>query len=171
MGPFNAGKTTFIKTLTGLSITTDVEVTSPEERRKKRWTTVGMDFGIVNIGDGYVIRIFGSPGQPRFSFMWKVLSIGAHGIIFMLDSSDREYITTATEEFRKALSQFAKVPMVVAANKQDMPDALKPDEVRFVLGAPLSVPVLPCVAIDKTRAWLVLGSLLELVIGQEKRMT
>lgn len=171
MGPFNAGKTTFIRTLTGISMTTDVEVTSAEERKKKRWTTVGMDFGMVDIGDGYVIRLFGSPGQARFSFMWKVLSVGAHGIIFMLDASDRESIQTAQEEFRRATEQFAKLPMVVAANKQDVSNALKPEDVRFILGVPSKVRVLPCVAIDKAQAWLVLGSLLELIMPQESQIS
>ncbi|MEN3047903.1 MAG: ADP-ribosylation factor-like protein [Candidatus Caldarchaeales archaeon] len=166
VGPFNAGKTTFIKTLAGISMTTDVEVTSPEERRKKEKTTVGMDFGMVDIGDGYVVRIFGSPGQPRFSFMWRVLSVGANGVIFMVDSSDSESIASAVEEFKRARSQFARLPIVVAANKQDLPHALRPEDVRFVLGVPPSIPVLPCVAIDKNTAWLVLGTLLEMVIGR-----
>lgn len=167
VGPFNAGKTTFIKTLAGLSMTTDVEVTSSEERRKKEKTTVGMDFGMVNIGDGYVVRLFGSPGQPRFSFMWRVLSVGAHGVIFMVDSSDPESISASVEEFKRARAQFGKLPIVVAANKQDLPQALKPEDVRFVLSVPPTIPVLPCIAIDKNAAWLVLGTLLEMVIGRK----
>jgi len=43
VGPFNAGKTTLVKTLSEISMTHEVEVTSPEERAKKGTTTVGME--------------------------------------------------------------------------------------------------------------------------------
>ncbi|MDJ0274156.1 MAG: ADP-ribosylation factor-like protein [Nitrososphaerota archaeon] len=161
VGPFNAGKTTLVKTLSEISMTHDVEVTSPQERAKKRTTTVGMDFGIVNIGEGYVVRLFGSPGQPRFSFMWRVFMPGTDGVIFMVDSSDREALPEAAREFARARSTFSGLPMVVAANKQDVPDAMPPEVVRFVLDVPSTVPVIPCVATDRGMAWRVLGTLLE----------
>lgn len=163
VGPFNAGKTTLVRTLSEISMTHDVEVTSPHERAKKGTTTVGMDFGIVNIGEGYVVRLFGSPGQPRFSFMWRVFLPGTHGVIFMVDSSDRDALPEAAREFSRARSTFERVPMVVAANKQDVPGALPPEEVRFVLDVPSGVPVIPCVATDRSMAWTVLGTLLEQV--------
>jgi small GTP-binding protein len=168
VGPFNAGKTTLVKTLSEISMTHEVEVTSPEERAKKGTTTVGMDFGIVNIGEGYVVRLFGSPGQQRFWFMWRVFQPGTHGVIFMVDSADRESIPEAAREFSRALSTFRGLPTVVAANKQDIRGAMSPEELRFVLDVPSWIPVIPCVATDRSMAWKVLGTLLEEVFNVSK---
>ncbi len=168
VGPFNAGKTTLVRTLSEISMTHEVEVTSPEERAKKRTTTVGMDFGIVNIGEGYVVRLFGSPGQQRFWFMWKVFLPGAHGVIFMADSADRDSVPETAREFSMALSTFRRLPMVVAANKQDIRGAMSPDELRFVLDVPSWIPVIPCVATDRSMSWKVLGTLLEEVFRISK---
>jgi signal recognition particle receptor subunit beta len=100
--------------------------------------------------------------------MWRVFQPGTHGVIFMVDSADRESIPEAAREFSRVLSTFKGIPTVVAANKQDIRGAMSPEELRFVLDVPSWIPVIPCVATDRSMAWKVLGTLLEEVFRVRK---
>lgn len=86
VGPVGAGKTTAIKSVTDDScIVTDVK-TSDVSNLRKELTTVAMDFGIVPISEHEVLHVYGAPGQDRFSFMWDILSIGAFGVVLLIDN-------------------------------------------------------------------------------------
>ena len=164
IGPFNAGKTTLIKTLSELSMTTERDVTAPYERRVKPKTTVAMDFGIVRLDDGFIVRLFGTPGQRRFSFMWQVLSRGMHGYILILDSADEASVAEAGRIYSEFKSYNQGTPHILAANKQDMEGAMAPEDIRLALEIPEEVPVLPTVARNHASAWSVLKMLLSLCI-------
>jgi len=63
-GPFAAGKTEFIKTVSEIEpITTEKKISHSEEREKKATTTVAMDFGKIKIDDEHELYLFGTPGQ------------------------------------------------------------------------------------------------------------
>jgi hypothetical protein len=55
---------------------------------------------------------------------------------------------------------YAATPYVVAANKQDRPDAWSPEDLRIALKIDPKVKVLPCVATDKEKVKAVLLELL-----------
>lgn len=85
-GTMGAGKTTAIAAVSEVPpISTDV-VNTDKSVDKER-TTVAFDYGIVNINENERLRIYGTPGQERFSFMWKVLAIGALGVIVLVDNT------------------------------------------------------------------------------------
>ena len=69
-GPFSAGKTTFIKSISEISIVSTERAISDSTRRVKAETTVAMDFGRITISKDIVLYLFGTPGQERFDFMW-----------------------------------------------------------------------------------------------------
>jgi len=159
-GPFSAGKTQFIKTVSEIDVVaTERKITAAEEQSIKESTTVAMDFGRLTIDDDLVLYLFGTPGQKRFDFMWEILSEGMLGFIVMVDS-------TRPETFREARSiletfkAYAPTPYVVAANKQDLPDAWDVEDLRIALRLPQDVKVVPCVAIDKESVKNVLLELL-----------
>ena len=52
----------------------------------KEMTTVGMDYGEVTLEGGDKLRLYGTPGQKRFDFMWKILSKGALGLVILTDN-------------------------------------------------------------------------------------
>jgi len=70
------------------------------------------------------------------------------------------------ETFREArhilevFKAYANTPFVVAANKQDLPDAWSPEDVRIALKIEKNVKVLGCVARDKETVKEVLLELL-----------
>lgn len=86
VGPVGAGKTTAVRSLTDdRCIVTDVK-SSSTDGLKKEMTTVAMDFGIVPLSDNDFLHVYGAPGQKRFTFMWDILSMGAFGIILLIDN-------------------------------------------------------------------------------------
>src|SRR5512136_28631 len=147
-GPFAAGKTEFIRTISEIGVVSTERKISQDAERLKDVTTVAMDFGRITVDDDLVLYLFGTPGQKRFDFMWEILSEGMLGFIVTVDS-------TRPETFREARSiletfrAYAPTPYVVAANKQDMKEAWDPGDMRHALRLDAKVKFLPCVATDK----------------------
>lgn len=75
-------------------------------------------------------------GQDKIRNLWRVYFQGTQGLIFVVDSADKERIEEARLELQKLLSEelLANVVLLVFANKQDMPDVMSASEVREKLG-------------------------------------
>ena len=158
-GPFAAGKTQFIQSISEIDIVeTERKVTRTEERLKDQ-TTVAMDFGRITVDEDLVLYLFGTPGQRRFDFMWEILSEGMLGFIVLLDSVRPETFREARSIF-ETFRSYAPVPYVVAANKQDLEDAWSPEDLRIAFRIPEEVKVLPCSATDRESVKQVLLELL-----------
>lgn len=85
-GTTGAGKTTAIAAVSEVPpLSTDVRNTDPDVA--KAMTTAGMDYGELTLDNGEKLRLYGTPGQQRFDFMWQVLSRGALGLIVLVDNS------------------------------------------------------------------------------------
>src|SRR5574342_94928 len=89
-GPFNSGKTQFIKSVSEIDVVSTERKITVDAERVKNATTVAMDFGRITVDDNLVLYLFGTPGQRRFDFMWEILSEGMLGFIVLIDSTDRK---------------------------------------------------------------------------------
>lgn len=122
-GPFGVGKTTFIRTISEITVlSTEQDISDDSNLDDKDETTVAIDFGRITIDDDLVLYLFGTPGQERFEFMWEVASRGMLGYILLVDSTRPETFTEAArhlEFFQSARGQ-AEVPFLVAANKNEV---------------------------------------------------
>jgi len=131
-GPVNAGKTTMVQNLSDSQIAaTDVAATD-QVSQLKAMTTVGLDFGILKIDENLELHLFGTPGQARFNFMWNILSKGAIGAIFLVDSTSDESL----QEMKKMFEYFTEhvdLPVLVGATKQDLQGAKSVDEIAALL--------------------------------------
>jgi len=69
-------------------------------------------------------------GQEQLRRLWRHYYAGTQGAVFVLDSADRGRVDAAREELRRLLEDPALhgVPLLVYANKQDLPDALTEKE-------------------------------------------
>src|SRR3989442_8743325 len=116
-GPFAAGKTTLIGTLSEIPLVSTEKPITDETRATKEMTTVSMDFGKITFGMGeaaVALYLFGTPGQDRFDFMWEVLARGMLGFVVIVDVTRDAGI----EEARAIIEYFrhlSGVPVVVAA--------------------------------------------------------
>ncbi len=160
-GPFSAGKTEFIGSVSEIDVVSTERKITAEEEKIKSTTTVAMDFGRITVDDELVLYLFGTPGQRRFDFMWEILSEGMLGFIVMVDSSRPETFREA-RSILETFRAYAPTPYVVAANKQDLDEAWDLDDMRFALRLDARVKLLPCVATDKES---VKSVLLELLYG------
>jgi len=162
-GPFDAGKTEFIRAISEIDVvSTDRKITDVTARVKKE-TTVAMDFGRITVDEDLVLYLFGTPGQKRFDFMWEILSEGMLGFVVLVDSVRPETF----REARRILDVFrayATTPYVVAANKQDLEDAWSPDDLRIALKIRSGIKLLPCVATSKESVKNVLLELLYTIL-------
>lgn len=164
-GPFNAGKTEFISSVSEIDVVSTDRKISSEVERIKDTTTVAMDFGRITVDDDLVLYLFGTPGQKRFDFMWEILSEGMLGFIVMVDS-------TRPETFREARSiletfrAYAPTPYVVAANKQDCEDAWELDDMRIALRLNHKTKLVNCIARDKESVKSVLLELLYSILEE-----
>jgi len=120
IGPYQAGKTTFIKSIS--------RNFTPVERLG---ATVGVEHGTVDYKQ-YRAEIFGIPGQERFLPLLDKLGSSSKGVFLVIDS-------TKPHEFELAknmLAKFGDIPYVIVANKQDLPGALRKDELKNKMGLP-----------------------------------
>ena len=158
-GPFSAGKTEFIQSVSEIDVVSTERKISSDAERVKEDTTVAMDFGRITVDDDLVLYLFGTPGQRRFDFMWEILSEGMLGFVVLVDSVRPETFREA-RHILEVFKAYANTPFVVAANKQDLPDAWSPEDVRIALKIEKNVKVLGCVARDKETVKEVLLELL-----------
>jgi hypothetical protein len=165
-GPFSSGKTQFIQTVSEIDVVATERKISSESERIKETTTVAMDFGRITVDDDLVLYLFGTPGQKRFDFMWEILSEGMLGFVVMVDSARPETFREA-RRILETFRAYAPTPYVVTANKQDLPDAWDPDDMRIALRLSPDVKLLPCVATEKES---VKNALLELLYSILERM-
>ncbi|RZL65645.1 MAG: GTP-binding protein [Variovorax sp.] len=85
-GSMGAGKTTAIGSISEVPpIVTDVRNTDLSAAKAR--TTVGLDYGQLTLDSGDRVRLFGTPGQTRFDFLWQILVKNALGMIILTDNS------------------------------------------------------------------------------------
>src|SRR6266508_757088 len=167
-GPFSAGKTQFIQSVSEIDVvSTERKISNEVERAVKSATTVAMDFGRITVDDEPVKNLFGTPGQKRFDFMWEILSEGMLGLVILVDSTRPETFRE-TNRIIDFFVSYRDTPYVVAANKQDKPNAWAPDELRLALRLPQHIKVMPCIASDRESVKHVLLELLYVILQQSE---
>merc|ERR1711963_572369 len=75
-------------------------------------------------------------GQGKIRPLWRHYFQNTQGLIFVVDSNDRERITEAQEELQKMLQEdeLREATLLVFANKQDLPNAMTASELTDKLG-------------------------------------
>ncbi|MGZ6793449.1 MAG: GTP-binding protein [Mycobacteriales bacterium] len=162
-GPFSAGKTTLIRTISEITVLSTEKDISDHTKSRKAETTVAMDFGRITIDRDLVLYLFGTPGQDRFDFMWEILGEGMLGYILLVDSSRQDSLDEAVG-ILAAFRKMARVPFVVALNRSDGVSPAEEEHVRSVLGLDEEVAVVPCDATDRESVKAVLLALLYSVV-------
>jgi signal recognition particle receptor subunit beta len=148
-GTMGAGKTTAIAAISEVApVSTDVQRSEAGEDTKKT-TTAALDYGEVTLPQGDVLRLYGTPGQVRFDFMWKILGEGALGVVVLVDNRRpdpladlREYL----DSFRDIVAGSRGVVGVGRLETHPVPDLDAYYDVASELG--LSTPI---VSVDVRR--------------------
>ncbi len=152
-GPGLVGKTTNLEQLAqafhGEHVpdppdTTPLARNQPAANRTRFFDWFAFDGGKLD-GHNLRIQVVGVPGHKRFEARRAALLRSADAIVLVCDStpaaqeSTRETLDSMREHLGALASQ---IPLIVQANKQDLPHALQPGELGNALGLPLEVPLL-----------------------------
>ena len=85
----------------------------------------GLNFTVWDVG-----------GQDKIRALWKHYYSNTDGVIFVVDSNDKDRIDDAAEELKKMLDEdeLKDCIVLVMANKQDLNGALSPNDVSNKMG-------------------------------------
>lgn len=75
-------------------------------------------------------------GQSKIRPLWRHYFQNTQGIIFVVDSNDRERVEEARTELQNMLTEeeLKDAVLLIFANKQDLPNALSPADMTDALG-------------------------------------
>jgi signal recognition particle receptor subunit beta len=117
-GTMGAGKTTAIAAISETPpVVTDVA--NNDASLAKARTTVGLDFGQLTLDTGDRLRLFGTPGQARFDFMWRILAQNALGIIILVDNSRPDPLADLDAYLQGFSEVLAHTPCTVGVGRMD----------------------------------------------------
>ena len=92
--------------------------------------TIGFNVETVSPTKNVTFTVWDVGGQEKLRPLWRHYFKGAEGLIFVVDSSDQERFHEARKELFGVLENdgMDRVPVVVIANKQDLPRAVRAGE-------------------------------------------
>merc|ERR1712216_32962 len=83
------------------------------------------------------IDLYDMSGQTRYRNLWPHYYPVISGLIFVVDLSDKNRMSIVHEELQGVLTHpeivKKKIPLLLMANKIDLPDAEDPDDLRLAL--------------------------------------
>eukprot|EP01006_Ploeotia_vitrea_P044298 TRINITY_DN66823_c3_g2_i3.p1 TRINITY_DN66823_c3_g2~~TRINITY_DN66823_c3_g2_i3.p1 ORF type:complete len:532 (-),score=234.86 TRINITY_DN66823_c3_g2_i3:35-1630(-) len=99
--------------------------------------TVGFDVDDFTRGS-HDVKVFGLGGADNLRGYWNHYYDEVHGVVFVVDSADAERLGEVSDAFAQVLSerQVDGKPILVFANKQDLPGAMTAAEISQRLGLP-----------------------------------
>ena len=123
LGLDNAGKTTVLYKFKLNELVTTIP-------------TIGFNVETVQPAKNISFTVWDVGGQDKIRVLWKHYFVGCEGLIYIVDSADRRRLAEAKNELDWILDsdEMRGVPVVVFANKQDLPQAATPSEVANSLG-------------------------------------
>ena len=88
--------------------------------------------------------------QDKVRVLWKHFYKNTDGVIFIVDSNDKDRFENASDELKKLLAEedLKDAPLLIMANKQDLTGAISPNDITEKLGLQSL----------KDRQWLVQGT-------------
>ncbi len=93
--------------------------------------TIGYEYQELRVKN-LTLKVWDLSGQVKFRSVWKHYYVGVCGIVFVIDSTDLEKIEQARDEIHHLLAEpeLVGVPVCIFANKQDLPQALRYQDIR-----------------------------------------
>jgi len=96
-------------------------------------TTPTMGFNVETVSYKQLqMTIWDVGGQVKIRQLWEHYYDTVNAVIFILDSNDVDRLDECKQEFKRMVNdpKLKNVPILIYANKQDLPNALKQDTIR-----------------------------------------
>ncbi len=140
----------------GVGKTTILKLILKEEIPIQHIPTIAVDIKDLNgIKSNAKVVMWDFAGQQRFESLWDVMIKGSDVIIVVTDSSMLNIIKTKKRIMALIREHNPRANVVAIANKQDLPDSIRPRIISDLLG----IPVHGIVAIDPSNRKLLLSIL------------
>ncbi|ESO82278.1 hypothetical protein LOTGIDRAFT_135017 [Lottia gigantea] len=125
--------------------------------------TIGFNVETVSPVKGVSFTVWDVGGQEKIRQLWRHYYANSQGLIYVVDSTDKSRMLEAREELTNICKDpdMTGVPVVILANKQDLPGALKTSEVAERLG----------MASFRDRKWFIQGACAKTGEGIYESMT
>lgn len=163
-GAVGAGKTTAIGSISEISVVATDVAASDAVSAFKASTTVAMDYGELTLDDGSKLRIYGTPGQERFSFMWDILAKGALGFIILVNDDNATPLADLDfyiERFRKHIEDST---MAVGITHVDNKPASMNKYYEYMSSKNLPYPIFPVDARKSADVRLMVEAMASMII-------
>ena len=161
LGTMGCGKSTLVRAIAGRDVIDTDVANSDREGADKATTTVAMDYGDIDLPNGDRLRLYGTPGQRRFDFLWPILLQGASGVLLLVDAT-RVGDGDELDSYLQALEQHAaQVPAVIGVSHLDLAPGLDLDACAMrATCAGRWLPVVPVDARDREQGWSLMDVLM-----------
>jgi signal recognition particle receptor subunit beta len=159
-GTVGAGKTTAIGRVSDVPpVMTDVR--NSDTSIAKERTTVGLDFGELTLDNGDRVRMFGTPGQERFAFLWKILVRNALGLVVLIDNSRPDPLADLAVYMAGFSEALRTIPCTVGVGRMEAhPVPSLDDYAQAIAGTGRVFPILSVDVRDRSDVILLLDTLL-----------
>lgn len=93
--------------------------------------TIGFNVETVTPVKGVTFTVWDVGGQNKIRPLWRHYFENSQGVLYVVDSADRERLAESKDELQNVLNsdEMRNVPVVVLANKQDLPGAAGVSEI------------------------------------------
>ena len=143
LGSMGAGKSTLVRSIAGGAVV-DTDVLNTDGNSAKLSTTVAMDYADVDLPNGDRLRLYGTPGQKRFEFIWSILLEGAAGVLVLVDATSDSVAEDLACYLATLQDKAARVPTVIGLTKSDLAsDAQVQQCAQCVAEFPRPLPMVP----------------------------
>ena len=168
-GPMGAGKTTAIQSLSEIEVVLTEAGNSERDVVDKPTTTVALDYGEISLGPDEKVRLYGTPGQRRFDFMWTILRARAQGMLLLVGNDGPDPVGTALAYLEDFIELYDRGGVVIGVTRSDL--AAGPSLADFGAALQAAHPglVLPVFTVDPRSASHMRMALMALVVNMEMR--
>ncbi|XP_040830875.1 ADP-ribosylation factor-like protein 14 [Ochotona curzoniae] len=93
--------------------------------------TIGFNVEMIELEKSFSLTVWDVGGQEKMRSTWSDFCENSDGLVYVVDSSDKRRLDKSRREFERILKNehIKHVPVVLLANKQDVPGALSAEDI------------------------------------------
>ena len=168
-GPMGAGKTTAIQSLSEVPVVHTEADNTERALVDKPTTTVALDYGEITLGGDDKVRLYGTPGQRRFDFMWPILAERARGMVLLVNNDAPDPVALMLQYLDDFIELYERGGVVVGVSRSDLGVGPSLAEYAAALEAAHPGRVIPVFTVDPREAAHMRLALMSLVVNIEMR--
>ncbi|MEM7717180.1 MAG: ADP-ribosylation factor-like protein [Cyanobacteria bacterium P01_A01_bin.68] len=163
-GCSGAGKTTIIRTISDLEISTIYNKARNRIGILKESSTVGINFGRLIFAPNQALHLYETPDQSRFDILWEILFCQTDPVaVILLVDAHRPDSFQDSVQLLEFIQNIKQVPILIGVTHTDSPEAVSLDEIVKVLSItydffePKIVPINPTEKASVIKALIILA--------------